>query len=396
MSEREIPEVWSSSADMIEFVRELGAAVLSNDIDERFQAGTDNADAIAAMASSGLLGLTLPRRYGGLGRDYAALAAVCEELGRIDTAHQVSLTVHLALAAMGILQWGSEVQRQEWLPMLARGERMATFALTEPGAGSDVAALRMRARRVDGGYLISGEKTWISGVNRVDVIVMFATIDPTLRHRGITAFIVPRDAPGLTVSTLHGKFGLRAGNTGSIACQDVFVPDDRLLGDAGEGFVVALSMLGNGLFTVGAGALGIAAECRYLSATLVRDSGESADNLHGAAIARMQSRERQSRSLLARAAALKNAGLPNTRETGLAKWTAARAAHENAAEALEIVQHLCPGEHRALQRHWANAKGSVIYGGTSEIHQTMQAAYELGSRVERPFRRPSPAASDLV
>ncbi|HUG14616.1 MAG TPA: acyl-CoA dehydrogenase family protein [Thermomicrobiales bacterium] len=396
MSEREIPRAWRSAADVIGLVRDLGARSLSVDIDQRFADGAANVAAIEAMASFGLFGLTLPSRYGGLGRDYVALAAACEELGKIDTAHQVALTVHLALAAMCILQWGSDTQRDEWLPLLARGQRLATFALTEPGAGSDVAALRMRARPVDGGYLLNGEKTWISGVSDADVVVMFATVDPALRHRGITSFIVPMDTRGLSITALHGKFGLRAGDTGAIACHDVFVPGNGVLGEVGEGFVVALSALGNGLFTVGAGALGIAAECRRLAAAFLREIGDTGLGLHGAALARMHSRETRARALLAAAAELKNAGMPNGRETGLAKWSSARAAHENASDALGVVQAHSTGEHAALLRHWANAKGAVIYGGTSEIHQVMQAGYALGSRVERPFRRPSPAATDLA
>ena len=119
--------------------------------------------------------------------------------------------MHLGLASMCLLQWGTPEQQQHWLPQLARGERIATFGLTEPGAGSDVAALRMRARAVNGGFVLSGEKTWISAANQASLFVLFATVDPALRHRGITAFIVPRDSPGLSTSVLHGKLGVRAG-----------------------------------------------------------------------------------------------------------------------------------------------------------------------------------------
>lgn len=396
MSKQGIPDAWAEHADIIERVRELGEEGLALDLDDRFVVGADDAEPIRTMADAGLLGLTLPILYGGMGRDYTALAAVCEALGRIDTAHQVALTVHLALCGLGILQWGTDSQRAQWLPTLARGERLGTFALTEPGAGSDVGALRMRARRAEGGYVLNGEKTWISSVSYSDLLLMFATVDPALRHKGITAFIVDRDTPGITTATLHGKFGLRVGNTGSIACNNVFVPDSNILGDIGEGFVVALSVLGNGLFTVGAGALGIATECRHLAGAFLQDMGAAASGLHGAALARMYLREQEARLLIARAAALKNTGTPNAQETGVAKWTAARAAYDNASEALDIVQAHQTGEHPSLLRHWANAKAAVIYGGTSEIHQGMQAAYALGSRSERPYRRPSLTAADLA
>ena len=390
-----IPTAWVGATDLIATVRSLRDSALGRDIDARFVEARDNHAAIAPMAEAGLFGLTLPRRYHGQGRDYTALAAVCEELGRIDTAHQVSLTVHLGLAAMSILQWGTATQRERWLPALARGERLGTFGLTEPGAGSDVAALRMRARRVERGYLLAGEKTWISAANQATLFVLFATLAPALRHKGITAFIVPRESPGLSTTTLRGKFGVRAGDTGAVVCHDVFVPDAQVLGEPGEGFAVALSALGNGLFTVGCGALGVAAETRRLTATFLRASGNDGRGWAAGELARMIAREEAARLLLARAARLKDAGAASARETSLAKWTAAEAGFANASAALDIYQAHAPGEHTALLRHWANAKGAVIYGGTAEIHQTMQGAYALGHRIERPFRRSSPSAADL-
>jgi glutaryl-CoA dehydrogenase (non-decarboxylating) len=297
---------------------------------------------------------------------------------------------------MCILQWGDDTQRTTWLPLLASGERRATFGLTEPGAGSDVGALRMRARKVEGGYVLNGEKSWISSANISNLFLLFATVDPALRHRGITAFIVPGESPGLMTTRLHGKLGVRAGDTGTVVCNDVFVPRENVLGEVGEGFAVALSALGNGLFTVGCGALGIAAATRQWAVDFLRSVGSDGTGWEAAELAGMVAREEAARLLLARAAALKNAGLPNTRETGLAKWTAAEAGYANASAALSIFNAHEAGENLTLLRHWANAKGAVIYGGTSEIHQTMQGAYALGDRVERPFRIPNPSAADLI
>lgn len=390
----DIPAPWRDVADVIAAVRSVDA--LREEIDARFAAGLDNAAAIDAMVGAGLFGLTLPRRYGGLGRSYTALAAVCEELGRADTAHQVALTVHLALAAMGILQWGSDAQRDRWLPLLARGEVLATFGLTEPGAGSDVGALRMRARPVAGGYVLNGEKTWISGASHAGLFILFATIDPALRHHGITAFLVPRETVGLTTTPLHGKFGVRAGDTGTVVCHDAFVPATGVLGEVGEGFAIALAALGNGLFTVGAGALGVAAETRRLTAAFLREVGDDGRGWAGGILADMVAREEAARLLLAHAAALKDAGRPNAAATGRAKWQCAEAGLANAVAALDVWQAYAPGENPALLRHWGNAKGAVIYGGTAEIHQTMQAAYALGDRHERAPRRPAPTAADLA
>jgi len=396
MGDRGIPPEWESAQDLIELVRNLGEKRLCCDLDDAFVNHRLIDDANDVLAEAGLLALTLPSAYGGQGRSYSALAAVSEELGRIDTSFQVALTVHLALASMCILQWGDDSQREQWLPLLASGERRATFGLTEPGAGSDVGALRMRAREVEGGYLLNGEKSWISSANISNLFLLFATVDPSQRHRGITAFVVPGESPGLMTTKLGGKLGVRVGDTGTVVCSDVFVPRENVLGNVGEGFAIALSALGNGLFTVGCGALGIAATCRQWSVNFLRSIGNAGTGWEAGELAAMVAREETSRLLLARAAALKDAGLPNTRETGLAKWTAAEAGYANAQAALSIFNAHQAGENLTLLRHWANAKGAVIYGGTSEIHQTMQAAYTLGDRIERPFRIPNPSAADLA
>lgn len=383
-----IPPEWAPARDLIAEVRALGRSTLGVEIESRFRESIANDESLEAMAESGLLGLTLPVEWGGRGRDYTALAAVCEELGAIDVAHQISLTVHLALVAMTILQWGTDEQKRRWLPALASGREIGTFGLTEPGAGSDVAALRMRANPVEGGYLLNGEKTWISAANQATVFLLFATVDPARRHHGITCFIVPRKTDGLSTTELRGKLGARAGDTGSVHCDDVFVADDQVLGHVGEGFVVALAALGLGLFTVGCGALGIARACREITADLLRERRADIGSIEASELAKMVRREEQARLLLARAASLKNAGAMNARETGMAKWKAAEAAYANGEAALWIQQVLAGPHEESILRHLANAKGAVVYGGTAEIHQTMQGSYALGRRAERPFRMP--------
>lgn len=356
-------------------------------------------DPVVALAEAGFLGLTLPPAFGGGGQDYRALATLCEELGRIDIAHQITVTVHLALVGMSILQWGTDAQRRSWLPRLARGERIATFALTEPGAGSDVGALRATARRDGDGYVLNGEKAWISLSDVADLILVFATVDPALRHRGITAFLVERGAPGLSTTTYHGKLGIRAGNTGSVVLQDVRVGCDAVLGREGEGFAVALNALGNGLFTVGAGALGagqaaIDAIRRRLSASDMADAASS--QWVQEKVAGMVSRIEQARLLLDRAGDLKNRGAPNAQATGLAKWQAAEAAFAACDEALAICEVFGGPPFDELEQRLWNVKGSVIYGGTREIHTGMQASYVLGGRREREPRCPAPTARDLA
>lgn len=382
-------------------VRAFGERVLAPTIEEEFRDERMNQAAIPAMAAEGLLGLSLPPRYGGLGGDYRALAVVCEELGRIDTAHQITVTVHLALTALSILQWGSDAQRRCWLPRLATGEVIATFALTEPDAGSDVGAIRARARRDGSSYVLSGEKSWISLSDVADVFLVFATVDRERRHHGITAFIVERGAPGLSTTTYHGKLGIRAGNTGSVVLQDVRLGADAVLGGEGAGFGVALSALGNGLFTVGAGAVGAAqaaldATVSFLRATDPAGAGASREQWVQARVADMVSGTERARLLIHRAGALKNQGLPSAQATSLAKWQASEAAFSACADALAIREHFSPPPYDPVERYLRNVKGSVIYGGTREIHSGMQGAYALGDRRERPPRCPAPTALDLA
>lgn len=377
------------------------APILHDDLERRFIDERPHPAGLGAMAGSGLLGLTLPRRYGGLGGDYRALGRAAEALARIDLAYQITLTVHLALTAMTLLQWGGEAQRRRWLPVLARGELIATFGLTEPGAGSDVAAVRMRAVRDGDVYRLSGEKSWISDANTADLFLLFATLDSSARHKGLTAFLVPRETPGLSTTVLHGKLGVRAGDTGTVVCDDAIVPADSRIGDEGEGFPIALSGLASGLFTVGYGALGVLAESLRLTVDLVRaldrrGCAAGRNQLVQREIAAMISGEARARLLLDRAVDLKNRGLPNQRQTSLAKWVAADEAYRAAEAALAIHQAYAVEPAAAIERHLRNSKGSVIYGGTAEIHQTMQAAYALGDRIERPFRIPAPTAADLA
>lgn len=387
-------------ADIPPLVERVASRVLRPGIDVAFELGRPNPAALPALAGAGLLGLSLPPRYGGLGGDYLALGVAAESLAQVDLSYQITLTVHLALTAMTILQWGTDEQRSAWLPLLARGERIATFGLTEPGAGSDVAALQMRAVPDGSGHRLTGEKTWISGAGDADLFLLFATVDVTARHHGITAFIVPRETDGLSTVPLTGKLGVRAGDTGSVVCDGALVSNGQVLGRPGEGFPVALSALSTGLFTVGWGALGIAVESIRLSRQLIHDldgRGIAAGREQWVqqAIATMVSSEARARLLLQQAAHLKNDGLPNQQATSLAKWVAADAGYRAAASALTIHQSFVPGDHPTIERHLRNAKGAVIYGGTDQIHQTMQAAYALGQRDERPFRRLAPTAAVL-
>ncbi|MGD9316162.1 MAG: acyl-CoA dehydrogenase family protein, partial [Anaerolineae bacterium] len=198
------------------------------------------------LGAQGILGLCIPVRYGGSGMDYISLGLACEELERVDTSARVIMSVHVALNSMALLQWATEEQKERFLAPQARGEKLAGFGLTEPGAGSDVAGLSATARREGDTYILNGEKMWISLATLADHFLVVARTDPTAGVRGMTAFVVEQQMPGFTSGSIHGKLGVRAGDTGWIAMQDTPVPLSHRLGEEGEGFKIAMSCLDNG------------------------------------------------------------------------------------------------------------------------------------------------------
>ncbi len=213
------------------------------------------------MGSEGFLGLPIPERHGGSGMDYIAFALLCEEMERADTAFRVILSVHTGLNSLTLLQWGSEEQKEKYLAPQARGEKLATFGLTEPGVGSDAANLASTARRDGDRYILNGSKIWISLADTADHVLVFASVDRSKGHRGITAFIVERSFPGFSSESLHGKLGVRAGNTGILTFDDCEVPAANRVGEEGEGFAIAMSALDQGRYTVAAGSVGLARAC---------------------------------------------------------------------------------------------------------------------------------------
>jgi len=348
------------------------------------------------MAALGLLGICIPVRYGGAGMDYLALAVACEELERIDTSLRVILSVHVALNSLAIFQWGSEAQKERYLVPQARGEKIATFGLTEPGAGTDVAAIRTHARREGDYYILNGEKMWISLADVADHFLLFAKTDPAGAQRGLSAFMVERGYPGLTTGTIHGKMGIRAGNTGWISLQDVPVPVENRLGEEGEGFKIAMSALDNGRYTVAAGAVGLTQACLEASVKYARERRTfgveiGQHQLIKRMISLMVQRVEAGRLLVYRAGWMKNRGMRNTRETSLAKWYATDASFESAADAVQIHGAYGYSDEYDVERFLRNSKGAVIYEGTRELQQLIQADYALGYRQDRPLRCELPA-----
>ncbi len=350
------------------------------------------------MGELGILGICLPVRYGGQGMDYIALGLACEELEAVDSTLRVVMSVHVGLNSLALLQWGTEAQKEKFLVPQSRGEKIACFGLTEPGAGSDVAAMDSTARLSGDKYIINGEKMWISLATVADHALIVARTNPDASdpHDGLSAFMVELDRPGVSCGDIHGKLGVRAGSTGWLSFQDVEIPRQNLIGEEGEGFKIAMSCLDNGRYTVAAGATGL---IRASLESSVKYAGER--RAFGREIGKFQLVQQKiaymvqsfeaAQLLYLRAGWMKNQGVRNTRETSLAKWFATDASFDAASEAIQIHGAYGYSDEYDVERYLRNAKGAILYEGTSEIHQLMQAGFALGYRDDVPLRCELPA-----
>ncbi|WP_391207185.1 acyl-CoA dehydrogenase family protein [Psychrobacillus sp. L4] len=340
------------------------------------------------LADLGLMGVCIPEKYGGSGMDYNALAIVCEELERGDTAFRTAVSVHTGLNSMTLMQWGTEEQKEKYLVSQAKGMKIGAFGLTEPGAGSDVAAMSTVAE-IDGeDYVMNGQKTWISLCDAADHFIVFAYTDKSKKHHGISAFIVERTMEGFSSKAIKGKYGIKSGNTGEIFFENMRVPKENLLGKEGEGFKIAMAALDNGRFTVAAGAVGLSLACLEASVkychereTFGKEIGKH--QLVQQMIAKMEAGLQMSRLLVYQVGELKNKGVRNTRETSLAKWQACDFANKAADDAVQIHGAYGYSDEYPVARYLRNSKAPVIYEGTREIHTIMQAEYVLGYREDK-------------
>jgi glutaryl-CoA dehydrogenase (non-decarboxylating) len=378
-------------------VREFAEAEINPYIREWDANGEVHREVFARMADAGLLGAPIHSTWGGSGMDYVSFAMICEELERADTAFRVVQSVHVGLNSLTLMQWATDEQKQRWLVPQARGEKLATFALTEPGAGTDAANLASTARRDGDSYVLNGQKQWISLADLADHFLVFASVDRSKGYRGVTAFVLERGMPGLTTGTLHGKLGIRAGNTGTISMDQVRVPLENRVGEEGEGFIIAMSAIDQGRFTVAAGNVGLAQACLDASLKYAHERQTFGDEigrhqLVKQMLARMVAGIEAGRLLVWRAAFLKNHGVRNTRETSLAKWHATDHAVASALDAIQIHGANGYSNDFPVERYLRNAKAAVIYEGTSQLHTLIQADYALGYREDRPLRcEPLPA-----
>ncbi len=233
--------------------KEVAPTAEERDEEERFDRSIFN-----KMAELGLTGIPWPEEYGGIGGDYVSYVIAVEELSRVCASTGVTLSAHLSLAGWPVYTYGTEEQKQKYLTAMAAGDMMGAYGLTEPGSGSDAAAMKTTARKENGEYILNGSKIFITNGGEADVYIVFAVTDPALKHKGVSAFIVEKNFPGFSVGKKEKKLGIRSSPTTEIIFEDCRVPEENLLGQEGQGFAIAMKTLDGGRNGIAAQAVGIA------------------------------------------------------------------------------------------------------------------------------------------
>jgi glutaryl-CoA dehydrogenase (non-decarboxylating) len=375
--------------------REGAPRIHDLDREHRFERGF-----LKGMADLQLLGICIPEELGGAGMDYISLGLASEELEYVDTHLRVIMSVHVGLNCMTLMCWGSDHQKKKYLLPQAKGEKIATYGLTEPNAGSDAVGIQTTAVNKGGYYVLNGEKVWISLADVADHFLVIGWTDQEKKkqrdHSGLSAFIVERSFKGFSSYTIKEKWGILAGNTGGFSMDNVEVPAENRVGEEGEGFKVAMFALENGRYTVAAGATGLVRACLDASVKYARERKTFGvpigdHQLVKEMIANMVSDYDAARLLWLRAGWLKNEGRRNNRETSLAKWFATVASERAAGDTVQIHGGNGFSDEYPAGRFYRNCKAAVIYEGTREIHKIMQADYALGHRQDKPRRIELPA-----
>jgi alkylation response protein AidB-like acyl-CoA dehydrogenase len=344
---------------------------------------------VQKMGGLGLMGIEVPEAYGGAGLDTLSYVLALEEISKADAAHGTVMSVNNSLFCHGILRFGTEAQKQRFVTPVASGEAIGAYSLTEPMSGSDAGTMRSRAVRVEGGYRLTGRKSWVTSAPVARFILVFTMTDPDLGHRGITAFLIETDQPGFSLGKPEPKLGIRASATSEIVFEDYFIPESQRLGKEGEGFKIAMTVLDAGRVGIAAQGLGIAEAAYEASLQYAREReafGEKIGQFQGISfkLADMKTRIEASRLLLYQAALAKElakaTGDRYTLEASMAKLFASETAMFCAHAAVQIHGGVGYSKEFPVERYFRDAKITEIYEGTSEIQRMVISRQELGLR----------------
>ncbi|WP_342246626.1 acyl-CoA dehydrogenase family protein [Pseudomonas sp. OTU5201] len=347
------------------------------------KAGWIDDELVRQMGELGLLGMVVPEQWGGTYIDYVAYALAVEEISAGDGALGALMSIHNSVGCGPILNYGSEAQKDQWLPQLASGAAIGCFCLTEPQAGSEAHNLRTRAELVDGHWVLNGAKQFVSNGKRAKLAIVFAVTDPELGKKGLSAFLVPTDTPGFDVDRSEHKMGIKASDTCAVTLSNCVVPEANLLGQRGKGLAIALSNLEGGRIGIAAQALGIARAAFEAALGYARErvqfgkpiiEHQSIGNL----LADMQTRLNAAHLMILHAARLKSAGLPCLSEASQAKLYASEIAEQVCSSAIQVHGGYGYLEDYPVEKYYRDARITQIYEGSSEV-QRLVIARELAS-----------------
>ena len=341
------------------------------------QKGIVPREAVSTLAEQGFLGMAIPEEWGGVGYDSRTIVVVLEEIARVSAALAIMIAVHNSVGALPVFRFGNDAQRRRFLPRLVSKE-LAAFSLSEPAAGSDAAAIESTAVRKGDEYVLNGSKNWVTNGEQAGIYLIFARTDKAAGNRGLSAFIVERGARGLVIGNPEDKMGLRGSDTVSLSLEDLHVPADQRLGEEGEGFKIAMSLLDAGRIGVGAQALGVMTAAfteavRY--AQMRKAFGQPLAKIQSVQfkLAEMERRIQCARLLIQRASWLKDLGQPYTREAAMAKLYASEAATWVTHQAIQVHGGYGYVKEYAVERFYRDARVMEIYEGTSEIQRLVIA-----------------------
>jgi alkylation response protein AidB-like acyl-CoA dehydrogenase len=331
-------------------------------------------DLVKQMGELGLLGVAVAEEYGGAGLDYVSYAIVIEELSRVDASLGVIASVNNSLVCYGLEKFGTEEQKRELLVPLASGRMLGAFSLSEPGAGSDAAAQKTTAVRDGDTYVINGVKNWVTNGDHADTIILMAMTDPAKGHKGITAFLVDTYAPGCSIVKVENKLGIRSAHSCQMAYDNYRLPVWRRLGEEGQGFKIAMTILNAGRIGIAAQAVGIAQGAYEAALNYTRIREQFGRPIHefqavGFTLADMATRIKAARLLTYEAAWRKDQGLDYVKDASMAKLFASETAMWTATKAIQLHGSNGYSKEYPVERYFRDAKITEIYEGTSEIQR---------------------------
>lgn len=354
-------------------------------VDEDDKAHRFRRDLVKKMGELGFFGCVVPEEYGGNDMGYLAITLITEQIARVHGSMRLPFNMNALGPARTIYRWGTEEQKKKYIPGLVNADLMGCFAITEPNAGSDVAAMKTRAVLDGDHYVVNGSKMWISNATVADVGLLYAYTDPDTKVKGMSAFIFELDTPGITVDPITEKLGTWAAPVGSITFEDARIPKENLLGKEGEGFKICMTQLDDTRLGCAAGGIGLAQACidavvQYCNEREQFGRPIGKFQMNQEMLAQMIVATESARLLVYRAAYLKDKGVPCTLETSIAKYAAGEAANKCADYAMKIYGAYGYSEEYPVARYYRDAKTYQIVEGTSNIQKMIIATDALGYR----------------